>query len=120
MSCIRHILSTCSHEDCELDARFPNMEIIATTDLYFDGTWEYAVVACSFAAYGGSQEATIAKIVSGGCPVKLKSPACIVMEIYYHIYTKAYLSGKWYDQMEEKYTVAYVCIGRPCPQGWKY
>ena len=27
------------------------MEIITATDLYFDGTWEYAVVARSFATY---------------------------------------------------------------------
>ena len=30
------------------------MEIITATDLYFDGTLEYAVVARSFATYGGS------------------------------------------------------------------
>ena len=49
--------SVLRHEDRELDARFPNnniMEIIAATDLYFDGTREYMVVAGSFAAYGGS------------------------------------------------------------------
>ena len=37
-----------------VDACFPNMEIIAATDLYFDGTREYMVVARSFANYGGS------------------------------------------------------------------
>ena len=55
---IRHILSTCSvlrRKDRELDARFPNMEVIAATDLYFDGTGEYAVVARSFATYSGSR-----------------------------------------------------------------
>ena len=54
---LRHSLSTCSllrHKDRELDMRFPNMEIITATDLYFDGTREYAVVARSFATYGGS------------------------------------------------------------------
>ena len=37
-----------------IDAHFPNMETVAGSILYFDGTWTYTAVACSFTAFGGS------------------------------------------------------------------
>ena len=37
-----------------IDAHFPNMETVARSNLYFDGTRVYTVVARSFAAFGGS------------------------------------------------------------------
>ena len=37
-----------------IDVYFPNMDTVAGSVLYFDGTWGYTAVARSFAAFGGS------------------------------------------------------------------
>ena len=50
---IMHMHFIASHRSL-IDAHFPNMETVAGSNLYFDGTWVYMAVARFFAAFGGS------------------------------------------------------------------
>ena len=52
-ACHMHMHFIVSHQSL-MDAHFPNMETVAGSVLYFDGTRGYTAVACSFAAFGGS------------------------------------------------------------------
>ena len=54
-----------------IDTHFPNMKTIAGSNLYFDGTWVYTVVARSFTTFGGSHapEHTVVSRVSANSRV---------------------------------------------------
>ena len=46
-----HFIASCR---LLIDGQFPNMETVAGLNLYFDGTWVYTVVACSYTAFDSS------------------------------------------------------------------
>ena len=50
---IMHVHFIASHRAL-IDVHFPNMGTVDHSNLYFDGTRVYTVVARSFAAFGGS------------------------------------------------------------------